>query len=281
MNLRRCAAGTRPVRRTGCPPSAGASSSSARCARCAATCSASPQRTTTLAGSEEVLIIPHTIARPFPSVGAAGRLGEHLRMQSWGQSGSEFHSLREYMRGDDLRRISWKASARCHIILIVRETALEGMRRCTVVLDTTASEYTGSSFEQAVIAAASITASAAHTGVNTRFVTNDIDLRGHDVAANALRWLAMVEPATEPPEMISVNNGMSEGMGLLVIVTGSASSAAAGQLRSTANQDETLVIVCAREYAPSSRFIVDATSTETMVASWTALIVGASQPVLS
>ena len=208
------------------------------------------QRTTTLTGTEEVLIVPHTIPLPFPSVGSSGRLGQHLRMKSWGQTGTEFHSLREYQRGDDIRRINWKASARSTSSLIVRETALEGIRRCTVVLDTTASEYTGSSFEQAVIAAASITASAAHTGVNTRFVTNDVDLRGPDVAANALRWLAMVEPATEPPEMISINNGMSEGMGLLVIVTGSASSAAAGQLRSSANQDETLVIVCAREYAP-------------------------------
>jgi uncharacterized protein (DUF58 family) len=238
------------------------------------------QRTTTLAGTEEVLIVPHTIPLPFPSVGSSGRLGQHLRMKSWGQTGSEFHSLREYQRGDDIRRINWKASARA-TSLIVRETALEGIRRCTVVLDTRASEYSGSSFEQAVIGAASITASAAHAGVNTRFVTHDIDLRGPDVAANALRWLAMVEPVEDPPEMTSINSGMSEGMGLIVIVTGSASSAAAGQLRSSANQDETVVIVCAREYAPSSRFIVDATSTETMVASWTALIVGASQPVLT
>jgi len=238
------------------------------------------QRTTTLAGSEEVLIVPHTIPLPFPSVGSSGRLGQHLRMKSWGQTGTEFHSLREYQRGDDIRRINWKASARA-TSLIVRETALEGIRRCTVVLDTTASEYIGSSFEQAVIAAASITASAAHAGVNTRFVTNNVDLRGPDVAANALRWLATVEPETEPPEMTSMNSGMSEGMGLLVMVTGSASSAAAGQLRAMANQDETLVLVCAREYAPSSRFIVDATSTESMVASWSALIVGSTQAVLS
>lgn len=238
------------------------------------------QRTTTLAGTEEVLIVPHTIPLPFPSVGSSGRLGQHLRMKSWGQTGTEFHSLREYQRGDDIRRINWKASARA-TSLIVRETALEGIRRCTVVLDTTASEYIGSTFEQAVIAAASITASAAHTGINTRFVTHDVDLRGPDVAANALRWLATVEPAANPSEMTSINNGMSEGMGLLVVVTGSASSAAAGRIRASASQDETLVIVCAREYTPSSRFIVDATSTETMVASWSALIVGASQPVLS
>ena len=236
------------------------------------------QRTTTLAGTEEVLIVPHAVGLPFPSVGSSGRLGQHLRMKSWGQTGTEFHSLREYQRGDDIRRINWKASARA-TSLIVRETALEGIRRCTVVLDLSASEYVGSSFEQAVIAAASITASSAHTGVATRFVTHGVDLRGPDVAANALRWLATVEPIAEIPEMVSMNGGMSEGMGLLVIVTGSVSSAASGQLRAATTQDETLVVVCATEYAASSRFVVDATSTESLIASWSQLIVGSGQAV--
>lgn len=238
------------------------------------------QRTTTLAGTEEVLIVPHTVGLPFPSVGSSGRLGQHLRMKSWGQTGSEFHSLREYQRGDDIRRINWKASARA-TSLIVRETALEGIRRCTVVLDTTAAQYLGGSFEQAVIAAASVTASSSHAGVNTRFLTQGVDLRGPDVAANTLRWLATVEPQDGTPEAPSMNGGMSEGMGLLVIVTGSARSPAAGELRATTTQDETLVVVCATEYEASSRFIVDATSTEAMVASWTMLIVGSSQAVLS
>ncbi|HEY0519671.1 MAG TPA: DUF58 domain-containing protein [Ilumatobacteraceae bacterium] len=238
------------------------------------------QRTTTLAGTEEVLIVPHTIALPFPSVGSSGRLGQHLRMKSWGQTGTEFHSLREYQRGDDIRRINWKASAKS-TSLIVRETALEGIRRCTVVLDMTAAQYVGNSFEQAVIAAASITASAAHTGVNTRFVTNDVDLRGPDVAANALRWLATVEPVDDVPEVASMNSGMSEGMGLLVLVTGSAGSPAVAQVRSATSQDETLVVVCATEFNPTSRFVVDATTTEAMIASWTLLIVGSNQPVMS
>jgi uncharacterized protein (DUF58 family) len=237
-------------------------------------------RSTTLAGTEEVLIVPHTVALPFPSVGSSGRLGQHLRMKSWGQTGTEFHSLREYQRGDDIRRINWKASARS-TALIVRETALEGIRRCTVVLDMTASEYPGSSFEQAVIAAASVTASSAHTGVNTRFVTNEVDLRGPDVAANTLRWLATVEPMDSVPDVAPMNGGMSEGMGLLVLITGSSTSSAAGQLRAAATQDETLVVVCAADYTASNRFVVDATSTEAMIASWSLLIVGASQAVPS
>jgi uncharacterized protein (DUF58 family) len=238
------------------------------------------QRTTILAGTEEVLIVPHTIALPFPSVGSSGRLGQHLRMKSWGQTGTEFHSLREYQRGDDIRRINWKASARS-TSLIVRETALEGIRRCTVVLDMTAAQYAGNSFEQAVVAAASITASAAHTGVNTRFVTNEVDLRGPDVAANTLRWLATVDPLEHVPEVAPINSGMSEGMGLLVVVTGSSTSPAAGQLRAATSQDETLVVVCATEFVASSRFIVDATSSEALITSWSLLIVGSNQAVVS
>ncbi len=92
-------------------------------------------RTFVIAGSDEVLIVPQHVHLPFPDAGSAGRLGQHLRMKAWGQTGGEFHSLREYVPGDDLRRINWKASARSED-LVVRETALEGVRRCTVVLDT-------------------------------------------------------------------------------------------------------------------------------------------------
>ncbi|MEY2552342.1 MAG: hypothetical protein QOC57_202 [Ilumatobacteraceae bacterium] len=236
------------------------------------------QRTTTLAGTEEVLIVPHTIGLPFPSVGSSGRLGQHLRMKSWGQTGSEFHSLREYVRGDDIRRINWKASARA-TSLIVRETAMEGIRRCTVVLDTNESEYLASSFEQAVIAAASIVASSAHAGVNTRFATSDIDLRGPDVVANSLRWLATVEPSRDAPQLVMTTSGMSDGMGLLVVVTGSPFSVAAAQVHAAASQDETVVVVCATEYSASSRFVVDATSVESMISSWSVLILGAGQAV--
>jgi uncharacterized protein (DUF58 family) len=238
------------------------------------------QRTTTLAGTEDVLVVPHSIPLPFPSVGSSGRLGQHLRMKSWGQTGTEFHSLREYVPGDDIRRINWKASARS-LDLVVRETALEGIRRCTVVLDTSKDQYEGDSFEHAVCAAASVVASSAHAGVNTRFVTHDVDLRGPDVASNALRWLATVAPTAGTPELAAMNSGMSEGMGLLVIVTGRPGSPASGQLQAVAGIDETVVAICATDYAASSRFVVDGTSSEALISSWSALIVGSGQAVLS
>jgi uncharacterized protein (DUF58 family) len=73
--------------------------------------------------------------------------------------GTEFHSMREYIPGDDPKRINWKASARYNE-LIVNETEAERVTDVMVVLDTdvtflgpTESEL----FERGVQAAASIT----------------------------------------------------------------------------------------------------------------------------
>ncbi|MEO6158053.1 MAG: hypothetical protein ABIQ39_10525, partial [Ilumatobacteraceae bacterium] len=58
-------------------------------------------KSATLIGTEEVLVVPQHIHLPFPTIGSAGRLGQHLRLRAWGQTGGEFHSLREYAAGDD------------------------------------------------------------------------------------------------------------------------------------------------------------------------------------
>ena len=201
----------RRVPRAHHPPRPDPHRSAAR--RCAATCSASPSARTTLAGTDEVLDRPAHGAPAVPSIGSSGRLGQHLRMKSWGQTGSEFHSLREYVRGDDIRRINWKASARS-TSLIVRETALEGIRRCTVVLDTTAGEYDGDAFEQAVIAAASVTASSA-----ARRRRHAVRRRTRSTCAaptsRPTRCAGWRRSSTghEPLDAASINSGMSEGMG--------------------------------------------------------------------
>jgi hypothetical protein len=155
-----------------------------------------------MAGADEVSWWCSERAAAFPqATSSAGRLGENLRMKANAQNGSEFHSQREYAPGDDLRRINWKTTARFGD-LIVRETAQEGIRHCTVVLDTMADGYDEDAFERAVTAAASVVATAAAAGITTRLVAPDIDLRGPDVAPQSMRWLATVErggsPSTTP-----------------------------------------------------------------------------------
>jgi uncharacterized protein (DUF58 family) len=71
--------------------------------------------------------------------------------------GSEFYSMREYIPGDDPKRINWKASAR-HNQLMVNETEAERVTDIMIVLDTdVASSGPNESelFERGVQAAAS------------------------------------------------------------------------------------------------------------------------------
>ncbi|MEZ5251655.1 MAG: DUF58 domain-containing protein [Ilumatobacteraceae bacterium] len=222
--------------------------------------------------------------RYFHLRGSAGRLGDHLRMRAYGQSGSEFHSLREYVVGDDLRRISWKASARSPE-LIVKETALEGVKRCTVVLDTTvdtdidADAETGSdadadadeAFERAVSVAASLVTGAAAAALATRFVAPDTDLRGHDVAPITLRWLATVSRGDgRPADLPSLKAG--EGMGIVLVVTPSPAGTFAATVRASLGPDDTLVVVATRSSATRrDRFVVDATSEQAFHDGWAQL----------
>lgn len=229
-------------------------------------------RSTMLAGSDEILIIPEYVVLPFPSRGASGRLGQHLRMKAYGQTGSEFHSMREYVPGDDLRRISWKASARS-TNLMVRETALEGIRRCTIVFDTARDHYDADTFEVAVSAAASITTSAAGAGVATRLLTPDVDLRGPDVAFNSLRWLATVQPTAATIDAGLVSSGPADGLGLLIAISADADTLAA-RLRASVNTDETIVPIGVGDKPVSGRFAVHAHSLNGLTGAWTQLVNG-------
>jgi uncharacterized protein (DUF58 family) len=232
------------------------------------------KRVTWLAGAGEVLVVPERVPLAVPGTGSSGRLGQHLRMKAFGQTGSEFHSQREYAIGDDLRRINWKSSARAGT-LIVRETAMEGIQRCVVVLDTCGAGYDEDGFERAVTAAASVVAATAAGGIATRLVSPGIDLRGPDVAPQSLRWLATVQTGEEIVDHTASGRTAIDGLGLLVVVTNSASSRAAANAISAAGPDEAVVVVATM--APSAGgkgFHVDATSLEHLHHSWNQLVLG-------
>ena len=198
-------------------------------------------------------------------------------MKAWGQTGSEFHALREYVPGDDLRRINWKASARSDD-LMVRETALEGVRRCTVVLDTSAAEYDVDAFERAVVG-------RGEPDVRRQRPPASHALRRHRASTsavptspvNALRWLATVETTEpRPPSRGAVGRGPSEGIGLVVVVTGSAGSpaVAAARARPDAGRRTRRRRGCAAA-RPARAMVVDASSlARARRVSWTALVVG-------
>ncbi|MEQ9162934.1 MAG: DUF58 domain-containing protein, partial [Ilumatobacter fluminis] len=180
--------------------------------------------TTIATPATEVTVAPQTIEVAMPSLGH-GVLGRHLLALAQRTGVGEFHSLRDYVPGDEPRSIHWRASARSED-LKVRQHEAQGVRRCIVILDREAASYpapvddaAADVFERAVTISASIALSAERAGLTTRFVTGgDIDLRGPDVATHALERLARLEPG---PAIDDVERDPGEGLGLVVIVTSS------------------------------------------------------------
>ena len=177
--------------------------------------------TTVTAPPTEVIVAPQTFELALPSLGH-GVLGRHLLALSQRTGLGEFHSLRDYVAGDEPRSIHWRASARS-LDLKVRQHEAQGVRRCIVVLDRDAAAYTSGetgrqAFERAISIAASIALSADRAGLTTRFVSGGgIDLRGPEVAVHTLHRLATIELGGHIDE---VERDPGEGLGLAFVVTG-------------------------------------------------------------
>jgi uncharacterized protein (DUF58 family) len=93
------------------------------------------------------MLRPHHLG-PWPGTIPARTLGP----------GTEFYSLRDYVAGDDPKRINWKTSAK-HARLIVNEMEAERVTDVMIVLDTDVSYYEAGEpelFERGVTAAASM-----------------------------------------------------------------------------------------------------------------------------
>jgi uncharacterized protein (DUF58 family) len=109
--------------------------------------------------------------------------------------GEDDAATREYRRGDDLRRVHWRSTARTGELMVRREEQ-PWESRATVVLDDRASAHRGegptASFEWAVSATASIAMHLRHAGYKLRLVTGsgiDIDtseLTGEGVILDTL-----------------------------------------------------------------------------------------------
>lgn len=135
--------------------------------------------------------------------------------------GGDFRSLRDYELGDDLRRVSWTASAR-RGAPVVREDVEPPSDRATVVLDTRPAAHDGDSFEAAVSAAAGIVAAGVRAGLPVRLVAGAVATPFGAGAAHlsaVLDLLARVEPAGSGPPPALARPGAGRRGGSLVLVT--------------------------------------------------------------
>jgi uncharacterized protein (DUF58 family) len=83
----------------------------------------------------------------------------------------DLQDVREYVPGDEVRHLHWKATARTGR-LMVRDLADPQQRRFTVLLDTRTRGLTGDGFEEAVDLTASLLCASARAGQHTRLVTS-------------------------------------------------------------------------------------------------------------
>lgn len=232
--------------------------------------------TSRIAGVDEILVAPRAFEMDMPELGD-GILGRHLLAQSVRLGPGDFHSLREYVPGDEPRTIHWKASARSDE-LKVRQHSAEGLRRCTVVLDQNVPiEDDGSgphadAFERAVVAAASLVHSADLAGLQTRFATTSgVDLRGPTVSVHTMHHLARVMPDGLPPRPIERDPG--EGLGLVFVITSGPDAPAWELLDGLRDPSLTLVGVFTEQPGGArQRMFVDARSVPSLLDTWIGLV---------
>ena len=145
-----------------------------------------------------------------------------------GRQGDDFYALREYVVGDDLRRVHWASTARMDE-LMVRHDEMPWQDRTTVVLDVRRASHTAASMERAVSAAASIVTAVAREQHLMRFLASDgVDSStgtGMAHIEGVMEYLARIE-AVGTGSLRSVLDGLVRGGqgGVLVTVLGRATS---------------------------------------------------------
>ncbi|MFA6575830.1 MAG: DUF58 domain-containing protein [Nocardioides sp.] len=146
--------------------------------------------------------------------------------------GTEFDSLREYVRGDDVRSIDWRASARNRNV-VVRTWQPERDRRVVLVLDTSRTSAGRVEdvprLDSAMDAALLLAALAARAGDRVDFVAGDRRVRARmrsagsrDVAAHLQETMADLEPVIAEADwdaLVGAVQGMGRQRALVVLLT--------------------------------------------------------------
>ena len=162
------------------------------------------QTTSSLVVTPRVIPLP-----PVPLSGAWTGSGDN-RPRAFASGSAEDVTVREYRRGDDLRRVHWRSSAHAGELMVRREEQ-PWQSRATLFLDNRKIAHVGSgpasSLEHAVVAAASIVVHLVQRGFNVRLITaagEETASQWHEQTAMAaetrhlLEALAVVQPVTHP-----------------------------------------------------------------------------------
>src|SRR2546423_2491594 len=165
------------------------------------------------------------------AIGARSLVASH-RKSSWRGEGREFESMRDYVRGDELRHVSWTATAR-RGKLTTRQYQIERDQTILIALDAgrlmTARIENETKLDSAVHAALALMSAAARAGDNAGLLVFGRKIksflpasRGRDHMDAALEALYAVEPEMVEPsysrafEFVAAN---SKRRSLVVLLT--------------------------------------------------------------
>lgn len=131
------------------------------------------RRTRTAAERVRLVVLPHVdVVSPLPRPAGSEPLAGHEPRPGSAGAGDEFHSLRPYVVGDDLRRVHWPMSAQSDD-LVVRIDDEPRQGRLTLVLDVEIAATGEEAFERMVSAAASIATAHWRAGDMVRLLCTD------------------------------------------------------------------------------------------------------------
>jgi uncharacterized protein (DUF58 family) len=173
-----------------------------------------------------LLVYPRLVRleRLFSETGAHSHDGRRLLLRR--QTGFELHGVREYERGESLRRVHWRSTAR-RGQLMVKELEDAPRDEIAVLLDADGSAVVGESFDVQVRAAGSILESYVRRGRRAVLIVNSErhdTQQVHSIAADwrrALELLAAVEPNAHTPvaTLLSEHDGPAARALELALVT--------------------------------------------------------------
>ncbi len=188
-------------------------------------------------GTSSFMVYPRVEKLSLPrELGHQRTTASAERRQPTGSSGEDFYTLREYIEGDDLRKIHWPSTAKLQRFMI-RQEETPWHQRATIVLDDRSEAHGGfgehSSFERAVEAAASVLALYERAGYSFVFATalqgTTAAGRGAGHLQRSLDLLAEIATGAGPDalaiKLAELEAGRREGV--LVVVTGTLESSIA------------------------------------------------------
>jgi len=172
------------------------------------------------AAAEELLVRPViTLLRPLDP----GLISDLDGVPSNHPASSDlaFHALREYVRGDDLRHVHWRSSAKAGQLL-VRQYVETRRNQATVLVDEDVAAYAdGAEFELAVSAAASLAVRAIRDDFDVTLVCGEVHAssRTVDVVLDATCRITQADGDLRESARRAAVTGA--GSSFAVVVTGS------------------------------------------------------------